>query len=182
METIGRLARRFGLSRSTLLYYDRIGLLRAPARSGAGYRRYGEEAARRLELIRVYRAAGVPLASIRKILDGPREGAAALLEQRLIALQEELSRIRGQQDVIIRILGRPELARRYRGLDREGWTALLRAAGLDEPAMLRWHGAFERAAPEAHQDFLESLRIPPEDIRRIRRVCRVERGTGARRR
>ncbi len=173
METIGRLARRFGLSRSTLLYYDRIGLLRAPARSGAGYRRYGAEAARRLELIRVYRAAGVPLAGIRKILDGPREGMSAILEQRLVALQEELSRVRAQQDVIIRILGRPELARRYRGLDRQGWTALLRAVGLDEAAMFRWHRAFERAAPEGHQDFLESIRIPREDIRRIRRACRA---------
>ena len=159
METIGRLARRFGMSRSTLLYYDRIGLLPAPARSGAGYRRYGTEAARRLELIRVYRAAGVPL--------------AAILEQRLLALQEELSRLRAQQDVIIRILGRPDLARRYRGLDRQGWTALLRAVGLDEAAMLGWHRAFERAAPEAHQDFLESIRVPPEDIRRIRRACRL---------
>ena len=175
METIGRLARRFGLSRSTLLYYDRIGLLRAPARSGAGYRRYGEEAARRLELIRVYRAAGVPLSAIRKILDGPREGAAAVLEQRLVALQEELSRVRAQQDVIVRILGRPDLARRYRGLDRHGWTALLRAVGLDEPAMQRWHQAFEQAAPEAHQDFLESIRIPPADIQRIRRASREER-------
>ncbi len=175
METIGRLARRYGLSRSTLLYYDRIGLLRAPARSGAGYRRYGEQAARRLELIRVYRGAGVPLAAIRKILDGPREGVAAVLEQRLVALQGELSRIRAQQDVIVRILGKPELARRYRGLDREGWTALLRAAGLDAPAMLRWHRAFESAAPEAHQDFLESIRIPPADIQRIRRASRTGR-------
>lgn len=174
METIGRLARRFGLSRSTLLYYDRIGLLRAPERSDTGYRRYGAEAAHRLELIRVYRAAGVPLAAIRRILDGPREGVAAVLEQRLVALRAELARVRAQQDVIVRILGRPELARRYRGLDRHGWTALLRAVGLDEPAMRRWHQAFEHAAPEAHQDFLESIRIPPAAIRRIRRWARAD--------
>src|SRR5512140_57759 len=121
METIGRLARRFGLSRSTLLYYDRIGLLPAPARSAAGYRRYGAEAVRRLELICVYRGAGVPLRGIRRLRDGPRQGAAALLEQRLVALQAEQARIREQQDVILRLLGSPELARRYRGLDKDGW-------------------------------------------------------------
>lgn len=31
-----------------------------------------------------------------------------------------------------------------------------------------WHRAFERQSPEAHQDFLESLGIGPEEIRRIR--------------
>lgn len=117
METISRLARRFGLSRSTLLHYDRIGLLRAPARSGAGYRRYGAEAARRLERICLYRSAGVPLAEIRRILDGPREGVAAALERRLVALREELARLRAQQDVIVRVLQRPDLPRRYRGLE-----------------------------------------------------------------
>ena len=57
MESIGQVGRRFGISRSTLLYYDRIGLLRASARTGARYRRYSEEDARRLELVRLYRAA-----------------------------------------------------------------------------------------------------------------------------
>jgi DNA-binding transcriptional MerR regulator len=168
METIGRLARRFGMSRSTLLYYDRIGLLRASARSGARYRRYSEEDARRLELIRLYRAAGVPLGDVHRILDSPREALAEALERRLEALHAEQARIRAQQDVIIRILRRPDLARRYRGLDRRGWTGLLAAVGLDGPAMLRWHAEFERMAPEAHQDFLEALRIPPALARRIR--------------
>jgi DNA-binding transcriptional MerR regulator len=172
METIGRLARRFGLSRSTLLYYDRIGLLRASARSGAGYRRYSEADARRLELVCLYRAAGVPLADVGRILDSPREAVSSALERRLVALHEELARIRAQQDVVIRILKRPELARRYRGLDQEGWVRLLRAVGLDEKAMLRWHAAFERMAPEAHQDFLDSLRVPVAQAARIRSLAR----------
>lgn len=175
MQTISQLGRRFGLSRSTLLYYDRLGVLPAPARSAAGYRRYGEEAARRLELVCLYRSAGVPLADIRRILDGPRAGVAAALEQRLAALQAELARLRAQQDVIVRILRRPDLARRYRGLDKDGWVALLQAVGLDGPGMRRFHAEFERAAPEAHQDFLESLRVPPTAIRRIRRAGAVDR-------
>lgn len=40
MVTVGVLARRFGLARSTLLYYDRLGLLRPSSRSRAGYRSY----------------------------------------------------------------------------------------------------------------------------------------------
>jgi DNA-binding transcriptional MerR regulator len=175
METISRLGRRFGVSRSTLLYYDRIGLLRASARTGARYRRYSEADARRLQLIRLYRAAGVPLAEIRRILDAPRAALAATLERRLQELQMEQARLRAQQDVIIRILRRPDLARRYRGLDQRAWTGLLAAVGLDREAMLRWHAEFERMAPEAHQDFLEALRIPTAAVHRIRQGAK-ERG------
>jgi DNA-binding transcriptional MerR regulator len=174
METISRLGRRFGLSRSTLLYYDRLGLLRAQARSAAGYRRYGAEAARRLELICLYRSAGVPLAQVKALLDGPaHQGAAAILEARLVALQAEAARIRAQQDVILKLLARPELARRFRGLDKDGWVAVLRSAGLDDAAMWRWHAEFERAAPEAHAELLAALRIPAPDVARIRRAARA---------
>jgi DNA-binding transcriptional MerR regulator len=40
MHTIGQAAKHANLSRSTLLYYDRIGLLRPSGRSRAGYRLY----------------------------------------------------------------------------------------------------------------------------------------------
>ncbi len=168
METISQLARHFGLSRGTLLHYDKIGLLKASARTTKGYRRYSEGDKRRLELICLYRDAGVSLDDIRRILDGPRQSLTLALERRLADLQKDLSRIRRQQDVIIRILQRPDLAKRYRGLDKAGWVELLNAAGLDGPAMMRWHAEFERMAPEAHQEFLQSLRIPAREIRRIR--------------
>lgn len=70
MPTISALGRRFGLSRSTLLYYDRIGLLRPGGRSAKAYRHYGEAEVARLEQICLYRRAGVPLAEIRRLLDG----------------------------------------------------------------------------------------------------------------
>src|SRR5262245_19662656 len=49
--SISRLARAFGLSRSTLLYYDRIGLLAPSGRTGSGYRSYSEKDYRQLERI-----------------------------------------------------------------------------------------------------------------------------------
>jgi len=42
MYTVGSLARSFGLSRSTLLYYDSIGLCKPSGRSAANYRTYTE--------------------------------------------------------------------------------------------------------------------------------------------
>jgi hypothetical protein len=40
--------------------------------------------------------------------------------------------------------------------------------------MRRWHVEFERMAPEAHRDFLESLGIPAGEIRSIRRLSRLQ--------
>lgn len=48
---ITELGKRFGLSRSTLLYYDRIGLLQPSGRTEAGYREYTRSDADRLERI-----------------------------------------------------------------------------------------------------------------------------------
>ena len=53
--TISALARRFGLSRSALLHYDRIGLLSPSGRSLAGYRCYSEADADRLRAIQTFR-------------------------------------------------------------------------------------------------------------------------------
>ena len=72
MFTVSKLARRCGLSRSTLLYYERAGLLAPAARSGANYRSYSEKDLRRLEQICVYRRAGLKLADIRAILARPQ--------------------------------------------------------------------------------------------------------------
>ncbi len=44
----------------------------------------------------------------------------------------------------------------------------LKASGLTEADMRRWHVEFERAAPEDHQQFLEFLHIPEGEIRTIR--------------
>ena len=51
MLTISQLARRFGLSRSTLLYYDSIGLLSPSARSDANYRLYSRNDIERMERV-----------------------------------------------------------------------------------------------------------------------------------
>lgn len=183
MRTVGRLAREAGLSRTTLLYYDRIGLLRPSGRSASGYRQYGAAAARRLESICRYREAGLTLSEIGKVLDGPRDGTAKILGERLETLNREISRLREQQRTVVKLLGDPRSLRRARALDKRAWKEVLRATGLDEEGMDRWHVEFERMSPEGHRDFLESLGIPPGEIRTIRAWARgeVRRTTSGRR-
>ena len=51
----------------------------------------------------------------------------------------------------------------------ETWVNILRKSGLDDEGMTNWHKEFERNAPEAHQDFLEGLGLPVEEIQNIRK-------------
>ncbi|MBI3185049.1 MAG: MerR family transcriptional regulator [Myxococcales bacterium] len=172
MDTISRLAKRFGLSRATLLYYDRIGVLRPWGRTAAGYRLYSPAEVERLEAVRRYRQVGLPLAETRKILDGPRDAVASALERRVDAVNAEIARLREQQRVLLRLLQTRSTQRRTRALDKRRWVKLLRKSGMTEADMHRWHVQFEQTEPEAHQDFLESLGIEPEEIARIRAASR----------
>lgn len=48
------------------------------------------------------------------------------------------------------------------------WTGRFRAVGLDDAAMRKWHGLFEKENPAGHQSFLEWLGLPEEKIKEIR--------------
>lgn len=165
--TVGRLARRFGLSRSTLLYYHRIGLL-APSRGGGGdYRRYSAADAARLEAIVRYRAAGLPLADIGRVLGGPESTLTEALERRLDVLNREIAELREQQRLIVGLLASPAAHERLGVMSRRRWTGLLAAAGFTEADMRRWHAAFERHAPSEHREFLRFLCVPDAEIEGI---------------
>jgi len=165
---ISQLARLHGLSRSTLLHYDRIGLLRPMQRSRANYRVYSTADRRRLEKICRYRSAGLSLQEIKSILAAPQHNTAKALERRLEALNREIQALRTQQQVIVDLLKDRSMLAGTRVLDKDRWVAVLRSAGLDDAAMGQWHVAFERMSPEAHQDFLESLGMKAHEISEIR--------------
>ncbi len=170
--SISRLARQFGLSRSTLLYYDRIGLLTPSLRDGNNYRVYSEADRARMAKIDLYRTTGLPLDTIRQLLDQEPDQLQQLLEQRLDAIGQEMQALREQQQVIQQLLTLPRPPTPAMGVDKAQWVAMLRAAGLDEAGMARWHRTFERTAPEAHQAFMESLGIAAEAIGAIRAASR----------
>jgi DNA-binding transcriptional MerR regulator len=55
---ISELAERVGVPTSTVRYYERIGLLGPPARTGSGYRDYGEDSATLLLFVHRARRMG----------------------------------------------------------------------------------------------------------------------------
>ena len=109
MVTIGALAKQFKLSRSTLLYYDKIGLLQATGRSAAGYRLYAQGAVERMTQIERYKEAGLSLEAIAEILDSPQTDFSRILEQQLEMLNVEMGRLRRKQRFILQLLGKESI-------------------------------------------------------------------------
>ena len=68
-NTVGALARRLGLSVRTLHHYDAIGLVVPSGRTDAGYRVYAPADVQRLANVLAYRACGLSLADIARLLD-----------------------------------------------------------------------------------------------------------------
>ena len=173
VTTIGRLARRFGLSRSALLYYDSIDLLKPSSRTAKDYRVYTEEDAERLEQICRYRRAGIPLEDIKQLLDSPGGRLVEILERRLDDLNGEIQGLQEQQRLIVGLLENQGQLSRVRIMNRERWLSLLAASGFGEEEMHRWHAEFERAAPKKHREFLELLCFSDGEIRSIRARSRA---------
>ena len=171
--SISQLARKFGLSRSTLLYYDRIGLLQAPLRTAAGYRRYSAAEHAKLERICMFRRAGLPLADVKRVVSDDSEPSAALLEKRLRQLGEEILDLRNQQRLITALLKSMQSEGFSPAIDKQMWVEMMEAAGMDEVAMRQWHAEFERRASEAHHEFLRSLGISENEALQIQDWSRM---------
>jgi MerR family transcriptional regulator, thiopeptide resistance regulator len=170
MLTISALARRHGLSRSTLLYYDRIGLLRPTGRSAAGYRLYTETDERRLAAICLYRQADVPLDTVARLLDGGNAVQAAL-SAHLAELGRRIQTLKDQQVRVLRLLGSVERPASPL-ITAADLTRTLSAAGFDDDGLDRLHAVFERTDPEAHRAFLEALGLEPAAVETVRERAR----------
>ncbi|MCU0257267.1 MAG: MerR family transcriptional regulator [Vicinamibacterales bacterium] len=173
--TVSALARRCGISRSTVLYYESIGLLTGAARTTANYRVYDERHLRRLQQVRIYREAGLELADIKVLVEDRGGRAADVLARRLVALDAQIARLRSHQRAIAHLLPRTGHVRGREMISKDKWVEVMRASGFSDEDMHRWHAEFERSAPDEHQEFLQFLHIPAEDIARIREWSRAHR-------
>ena len=174
MFTIGQVAKKYGLSRSTLIYYDNIGILTPSGRSESNYRLYSGNDLKKMDRMMLFRSAGLSLDSIPSLLDKKGDDLNSSLEHRLSSINSEIQGLRNQQKVILNILENESAIKGSRVITKETWISLLKAAGLDEDGMKNWHVEFEKTSPEAHQDFLESIGIEKDEITSIREWSRIE--------
>ena len=97
-----------------------------------------------------------------------------MLRRRLKELSAGIERLRENQRTIARLLKTTNQFRRLPVVTKEKFTAVLRASGFSEADMRRLHTEFEANAPNEHQEFLEFLHIPEEEIRSIREWSRAK--------
>lgn len=170
MYKISELARQFGMSRSALLYYDRIGLLCPSERSDAGYRLYAEADVERLKSICAYRDAGLSLEDIGGLLDNLEVPQREVMERRLVEIGQNIRVLQQQQQVLARMLKLKASDVPFSTTGKQLWVDMFRAAGMDEAAMRCWHREFEQRAPEDHYAFLLALDISEKEALQIRKL------------
>jgi MerR family transcriptional regulator, copper efflux regulator len=131
---IGELARRAGVNRETVRFYERRGLLPAPPRSGAGYRRYAEGDLGRLRFILRAKELGFTLTEIADLLALRFDTAATADDVRARALEKLADadrRIHDLQRIRAALLGVVEACDAH---DDVAGCMLIHALEASEPA------------------------------------------------
>lgn len=96
---VAAVAEATGISPDAVRYYERVGLLPAPARTAAGYRVFGTETVERVRFIQGCQRLGLRLRDIADLLavrdtgTCPCEPAEQLLRRRMAELDSEIARL-----------------------------------------------------------------------------------------
>lgn len=108
---IGELGSATSTKVETIRYYERIGLLPPPARTGGNYRQYSAAHLQRLNFIRHARGLGFEIAEIRSLLnlaDDPEHDcgdADRIASQHLQTVEDKIARLSTLRDELARIVG-----------------------------------------------------------------------------
>ena len=167
MYTIGDLVKRFKIARSTILYYDKLGLLKPSVRGENNYRLYTEEEAEALERIIMFRDLGIPLSRIKEIVETQDSPTSEALIARLNKIQRELAQLKQQEELILGVLTQEVMVGKGPNFTKESWSQLLSQLGYKEEQMLEWHRQFEGDSPAEHYQFLKTLGMSEDEIQTL---------------
>ena len=107
--TIGQLAKACGVGIEAIRFYEREGLLPAPARSASGYRRFPAQTVQRLQFIRRAKDLGFTLREIGELLalhdqqPGDRAQVKALTEAKLGEIEQKLHDLQRMQTALAQL-------------------------------------------------------------------------------
>ena len=145
MYRISQLAEHSGLSRSTLLYYEKLGLLSGRRRAN-GYREYSDADLQRLALVQQLQAGGLTLLECKAYLSSKLD--RDVLQQRLQQLDQDIARKQAARNLLASLLGN------------------------DESSLRDWHSQLEQTAPDAHFAWLKQQGFSEKDALQLRWLSR----------
>lgn len=125
MYKISELAAQVGLSRTALLYYEKLKLI-SGQRLQNGYRVYTDKDLQRLRLIQQLLAGGLTLKECKACLEAKID--KQVLQERLNFLDQEIAKKQQSRELLAAILGQGDLK--------------------------SWHKDLNKLAPDAHMDWL----------------------------
>ncbi len=108
--TIGELARRAGVNRETVRYYERRRLLPRPPRSISGYRVFSDDAVRRIIFIRRAQALGFSLNEVKELLELRLDSETrskrvrARAEEKIRSLDEKIEALVAMKKTLTRLM------------------------------------------------------------------------------
>lgn len=98
--TIKQIAEISGVTTRTLRFYDEQSLLKPAFLSDVGYRMYTEKEVDRLQQILLYRSMGLPLKTIKELIDRPEDKIQETLVQQRLQLEQK----RQELDRLLQVL------------------------------------------------------------------------------
>ncbi len=125
MYRISELAELVGVSRTTLLYYEKLGLINGKRLSN-GYRSYSDLDVQRLRLIQQLQGGGLTLKECQACMEAKVD--RQLLQDRLEQLDAEIAQKQKSRQLLAALLG--------------------------ESPLTEWHESLDKVAPDAHLDWL----------------------------
>ncbi|UPQ90273.1 MerR family transcriptional regulator [Vibrio sinaloensis] len=139
MYLISQLATKVGLSRTALLYYEKLGLIKGKRLSN-GYRQYSERDMQRLLLIQQLQSAGLTLKECQACMDAKLD--KKVLAQRLVTLNQEIEQKTQARDLLLGLLG--------------------------ERSQRDMHSVMSESAPEEHLHWLSQQGFDEKEALRIK--------------
>ena len=103
--SVNEVCKIANISRKTLFYYDKIGLLLPKKRIGSQHTKmYDKNAIHTLQQIQTYKNAGLLLREIKEILNDSNEHAYKQLQKANVRLAKELEKINIQKENLKKLL------------------------------------------------------------------------------
>ncbi|NLS12180.1 methyltransferase domain-containing protein [Vibrio sp. SM6] len=143
MYRISQLAAKVGLSRTALLYYEKLGLIQG-ARSPNGYRYYDEQDVEWVRFVQQLQMGGLSLEQCKLCLDAKLD--REMLREKLTALEREIEQKQQAQALLQALLGQKPLR--------------------------DWHQRLDKIAPSVHQAWLQLQGLDSEQALRLKWISK----------